>query len=223
VPAFAAAAFGAKAGELTQPVLSPFGYHLIRVEEKKPATSRELGEVQPEIARKLYTKERSKELARAEAEKALAAAKSGKQLKDLYPAAKEKTEPNDPNGKARTSKAKPAGDGKLTPVETGPFNSGAEAIPQLGSAPSLVSDVFERREPGLLPKVYSIGESLVIAEVTQRERPSEAEFDQQKDALRQQALSAKRIELRDSFLKALKKKATIVTNEELVGKTSEAG
>ncbi len=215
VPAFAAVAFAAKAGELTQPVLSPFGYHLIQVEEKKPATSRELKEVQPEIAQQLYTKERSKELARAEAEKALAAAKSGKQLKDLYPAA-------DPKTKARASKANPAGGGKLTAVETGPFNSGAEAIPQLGSAPSLVNDVFETREP-LLPKVYSIGESLVIAEVTQRERPSEAEFDLQKEALRQQALNAKRIELRDSFLKALKKNATIVTNEDLVGKTTEAG
>lgn len=216
VPAFAAAAFAAKAGELTQPVLSPFGYHLIRVEEKKPATSRELKEVQPEIARKLYTKERSKQLARAEAEKALAAAKSGKQLKELYPA-------KDPKAKAPASKAKPTDEGRQAAAETGPFNSGAEAIPQLGAAPSLMSDVFEAREPGLLPKLYSIGESLVVAEVTQRERPSEAQFDQQKDAVRQQALSAKRAELRESFLKALKKNATIVTNEGLVGNTTEAG
>ncbi len=38
VPAFQAAAFSQKIGVVGQPVKSPFGYHIIEVEEKKPAT-----------------------------------------------------------------------------------------------------------------------------------------------------------------------------------------
>ncbi len=37
VPAFQDAAFGAKVGQIVGPVKSPFGYHVIQVEEKKPA------------------------------------------------------------------------------------------------------------------------------------------------------------------------------------------
>jgi foldase protein PrsA len=38
VPAFQAAAFSQKIGDIGPPVKSPFGYHIIQVEEKKPAT-----------------------------------------------------------------------------------------------------------------------------------------------------------------------------------------
>ncbi|HJQ11589.1 MAG TPA: peptidylprolyl isomerase [Gemmatimonadaceae bacterium] len=38
VPQFEAAAYALKPGEISQPVLSPFGYHLIRVDEKKGDT-----------------------------------------------------------------------------------------------------------------------------------------------------------------------------------------
>ncbi len=38
VPEFDQAAFGLKVGEISQPVLSPFGYHLIRVDSKKGDT-----------------------------------------------------------------------------------------------------------------------------------------------------------------------------------------
>jgi parvulin-like peptidyl-prolyl isomerase len=38
VPAFQAAAFSQKIGVVGPPVKSPFGFHIIEVEEKKPAT-----------------------------------------------------------------------------------------------------------------------------------------------------------------------------------------
>lgn len=48
-PPFQAAAFGAKVGQIVGPVKSPFGYHIIQVEDKKPATKATLASVQQQI------------------------------------------------------------------------------------------------------------------------------------------------------------------------------
>ena len=50
VPTFEEAAFKLKAGELSEPVKSPFGYHLIQVEERQAKT---LEEVRPELDAKV--------------------------------------------------------------------------------------------------------------------------------------------------------------------------
>ena len=53
VPAFAQAAFNLKVGELSEPVITPFGWHLLQVEEKKPAEEKPLASVSGEIAQVL--------------------------------------------------------------------------------------------------------------------------------------------------------------------------
>jgi peptidyl-prolyl cis-trans isomerase C len=50
VPPFEQAAFGLKVGEVSEPVKTPFGYHLIKVEAKKEET---FEEAKPEIEKKL--------------------------------------------------------------------------------------------------------------------------------------------------------------------------
>lgn len=49
VPSFADAAFSLQQGELSQPVESPFGWHLIRVESIQPARKQTLAEVKDDI------------------------------------------------------------------------------------------------------------------------------------------------------------------------------
>ncbi len=49
VPAFQDAAFGAKAGQIVGPVKSPFGYHVLQVEEKKPAQHGSLASAREKI------------------------------------------------------------------------------------------------------------------------------------------------------------------------------
>jgi parvulin-like peptidyl-prolyl isomerase len=64
-PAFAAAAFAMKNnGEISAPVLSSFGYHLILLEDRRPAGFRSFDEVKPEIMGEL----KAKALADAKAE-----------------------------------------------------------------------------------------------------------------------------------------------------------
>ncbi len=53
VPAFESAAFNAKTGELVGPVKTNFGYHLIKVLEKRAPQVKTLEEVKSDIARKL--------------------------------------------------------------------------------------------------------------------------------------------------------------------------
>ncbi len=56
VPEFEKAAFALKKGEISQPVKTTFGYHIIKLEDKKPAKQRSFNEVKQEIRQKLLRK-----------------------------------------------------------------------------------------------------------------------------------------------------------------------
>lgn len=61
VPEFDAYAFSGKPGEISAPVQTDFGFHVIRVEERKPATNRKMEEVTEEIAEILIAQDKSRE------------------------------------------------------------------------------------------------------------------------------------------------------------------
>jgi peptidyl-prolyl cis-trans isomerase D len=204
-PAVADAAFGLQAGEVTPVLETPQGLVLVKVEQKKPAVSRSFEQVADELARERWTSEQAKVLARQAAEQALAQAQKGKALKDAFPAPKDAPEA----GGLETEKAPQARD-------TRPFNAAAEAIPGLGPVPDLARDVFASEGPRTLPRVYPSGEGFVVAAVTERKRPSDADFTAQRDALRAQALQAKQYELRDAFLKELRKSGKVEIDNEAV-------
>ena len=64
-PAFSSAAFAmTRKGEISAPVLSKFGYHIILFEERRPAGVRSFEEVKPE----LMADQKSKAMADARAE-----------------------------------------------------------------------------------------------------------------------------------------------------------
>jgi len=186
-------------------VESHFGYHLLKLEELKAAEDRPLAAVQSDIARQLYVSAKAKELASAAAQQAQRDAAAGKALVDLFPPDKDK----DATAKSFNFEV----EARPTATASGEFSATATTLPRLGAAPAILADVFARPSTGALDKVYPVGEGFAVVDVTRRERPTDEALAQQQDTLRAEAVRAKRIELRESFIRALRKSATIVTNE----------
>jgi peptidyl-prolyl cis-trans isomerase D len=78
VKEFSEKAFAMKEGEISDPVLSAFGYHIIRVEDIKPEQKTTLEAATPQIARKLVQEQKSGTALDALAGKILEEAKAGK-------------------------------------------------------------------------------------------------------------------------------------------------
>ncbi|RPH66348.1 MAG: peptidylprolyl isomerase [Myxococcaceae bacterium] len=211
VPAFAQAAFNLKIGELSEPVLTPFGWHLIEVEEKKPAEEKPLAAVSGEIAQILVKKERASALAEADARKAAAALQKGTTLATQFPDKKDQDAQSvEPGDRPRA-------------IDTGSFPKSSSSIPRLGAAPELQAAAFGMQGPGALPGVYRSGDAFVVAEVTVRQHADDATFQAQKGELREEALRQRQVELQESYVESLKKSARIVRNEELVAPTVAEG
>lgn len=211
VKEFSDAAFALEKDELSQPVLSPFGYHLIQVEEKKPASDKTLEQAKGEIAATLLKKEKAQAIAQAKAKAALEALKGGKTLAEQFPAPK-----GDASGLSRFMTAT-----SPQATETGEFGEGA-SVPQVGQAPDLSKAVFAVKAPTALDQVFEVNGSYVVAKVTGRTLPSEQAFQAEKDKLREQAIQAKQMELRQAYVTSLRKNAKIVTNEEGVNQVVDA-
>ncbi|MBV9408068.1 MAG: peptidylprolyl isomerase, partial [Candidatus Eremiobacteraeota bacterium] len=62
VPAFQDAAFGAKVGQIVGPVKSPFGYHVIQVEDKKPATKATFANTKDQIKQQLTQQQEAQQV-----------------------------------------------------------------------------------------------------------------------------------------------------------------
>jgi peptidyl-prolyl cis-trans isomerase D len=212
VKPFADAAFALKPNEISQPVLSPFGYHLIQVEEKKPEQDRTLDQAKGEIAVTLIKKEKASTLAKTKADEALKALTAGKSLADQYPAPKD----DSADGLSRFMAASAP-----QATETGEFGEGTD-VPQVGQAPALSKAIFATKAATALDQVFSVNQGYVVAQVTGRTLPTDQAFQAEKDKLREQALEAKQLELRQSYVSSLRKSAKIVTNEEAVNQVADA-
>jgi peptidyl-prolyl cis-trans isomerase D len=205
-PALADAVFALAAGNVSAPIETKLGFHVVKVEEKQAAQDKKLADAETEIATSLYKQQQAKELAKVEADKALAELKAGKKIPELFPAEKE----GQPALQRFETETRPEA------VETGSFTAGGESVPYLGPAPKLIAAAFAAQGPQLLDQVFPVGEGFVVAQVTERQKASDEEFTKKKDDLREQAKRAKQIEIEESFLKALRKQGTVVTNTDAI-------
>ena len=212
-PQLGEAVFKASVGDLVGPVETPLGYYLAKVEDKKPPETLPLEKVKADIGMQLYLKERANDLARAEAEKALAAARAGKSLAELFPAAK------DPEGGGFKAFQKEGQSPEA--IETGEFSASAASVPQLGPADEIVKATFGRDTPGLLEKVFPLLDGYAVVQVTERATASDATFEATREQIRAEATRAKQYELRESFVKSLRKGGKVTINEAALDKVAE--
>ena len=203
---FEEAAFALKKGELSPPVRTRFGWHLIEVEAVEEPRTVPLAEVQGDIARELLETEAAKKLALGKAREALAQVKAGKKLADLFPAAE-----GGKKGAAKTFGAEP-----LSAQETGLFGQSGGTVPRLGDLPALAAAAFARSAGQALPEVYETAAGPVVAQVKERTRPDPAKYAEQSDEVASQLRSARELQLETAWLKALREAAKVKVNDALL-------
>lgn len=200
--AFAKAALALEPGQVSEPVQSASGWHLVKAEEVVPARTVPLEAARLLIARELLVKDRAAKAARARAEAALASARAGKPLAELFPAedAEKKKTPVTVAGKP------------LVAQETGTFTAGTELAPRLGAAPALLADAFAAKRGDVLPEVYETPEGLAVATVVARERPDPSAFEQASAAVRARLRSEAGMQVMTAWMKELRAGAKIELN-----------
>jgi len=170
VKAFEDAAFAMKPGDVSEPVKTQFGWHIIKVEDKKAAEKKTLEDVKESIARVLITKERTKASAKAKADTFLAEAKAGKTFEELLP-----KEEADKESKKKDEK-------KIAPVlklqQTGSFaRTSGSYIPRMGSSDEVTKMAWElKKEAPLAQQVYEIGDDYYVIRLKEHMIPTKDEF-----------------------------------------------
>jgi len=186
VPEFDKAAFSLKPGQISEPVKTQYGYHLIYVTKKIEGGQMPLEQAQNEIARKL--------MSRAKAA-------------DLLTKTKSMVEKGDK--KDVDSLVSKAG---LKWTESGEFDLAAPTIPKLGAGKDVMAAILKHGEtPGLVPSLVSLdGGRYAIIDVTSWKRAPDTATDSEKNAL--MLAYRKSSDLMDAWSKEIEAKASVNRN-----------
>ena len=207
VKAFEDAASALKPGEVSKPVRSPFGFHLIKLEEAKEASSKALKDVSAEIAKQLLVEQKKDAALKAKADKLVADLKAGKALKDVAVLVEEDEDPAKAKKDAK----------KLSYRSTGPFNKSQSAIPKIGYNDELAKAAFTLDDNKKhLDKAFKVGDRYYVVELKERSKADDAKFAQKRDELRTTALNKKRNEVLRAVVSELREKADVQVNARLL-------
>ncbi len=168
VPEFETAAFTLQPGQVSDLVKSQFGFHIIKVVDKKPATTRSIEEVKPQIEDQLKFELTDRQIAT--------------RAVDL---ATKLTTPADLD-----SVAKAAG---LQVVESG-FFAREDPVPGLGASPQVTTAAFELKDNTVSAPIQSPRGTVFIT-VTGKRDPYVPMLDEVKDRVREDAIRVRATEL----------------------------
>ena len=203
-----------KQGQVSDLFKDRSGFHLLKAEGERAARAQPLDEVKKQISRELVQADKAKAAAKQRAEETLLQLRTGKELKDLFPPKKADAGQFDFSSFTTPQTA-----------ETEAFHPQGGFVPGLGVAPKLSAAVFAQSQVGALPQApVEEGDTWYVFRVKSRERADPAKFDAtEKKSLEDRLVGQKQGELYQKWIEALRKRARIVENEQLLSYENGTG